>query len=86
MLLFPVMKRMEVAIARGENKGQTIGYTNVVREVVPMGVWTGEAKTFEVSLDKLSRGKRCDTYAAVLQTGTPAKPGVILGAAKAADF
>ena len=86
VLLFPVMKKMEVAIARGENKGQTIGYTNVVREVVTMGVWTGEAKTFEVSLDSLSRGKRCDTYAAVLQTGTPAKPGVILGAAKAADF
>ena len=30
-------KRTEVAIGRGENKGQTVTYTNVVREVVPLG-------------------------------------------------
>jgi hypothetical protein len=86
VFLFPVMKRMEVAIGRGENKGQTVTYTNVVREVVPMGTWKGEAKTFEVSIDQLSKGKRCDTYAAVLQAGGPGKPGVILGAVRAADF
>ncbi|MFO1150790.1 MAG: DUF1223 domain-containing protein [Alsobacter sp.] len=83
VLLFPIVKKMEVAIGRGENKGKTISYNNVVRSVVPLGVWHGEARTYEVPVASLGKGAACDTYAAILQVGGPSKPGVILGAAKA---
>lgn len=39
-----------VKIARGENRGRTITYYNVVRELVPIGMWSGEAR--EISLPR----------------------------------
>jgi hypothetical protein len=83
VLLFPIVRKMEVAIGRGENKGRTITYNNVVRSVVPLGVWHGESRTYEVPVSSLGKGSTCDTYAAILQVGGPGKPGLILGAAKA---
>lgn len=38
---------VEVPIRRGENAGRTISYSNVVRQLVPIGVWTGEPLTLE---------------------------------------
>jgi len=37
---------VEVAIRRGENAGHTLPYKNVVREMVRLGRWTGEAASF----------------------------------------
>lgn len=34
-------KTAEVAIKKGENAGRTLTYTNVVREMTPVGVWDG---------------------------------------------
>jgi len=34
----------KVKIGRGENSGRYLTYTNVVREFVPIGMWSGEAK------------------------------------------
>jgi hypothetical protein len=39
-------------ITAGENTGATITYTNVVRELRPIGTWTGEAKTFTADISK----------------------------------
>jgi hypothetical protein len=86
VLLLPVMRKMDVAIARGENKGRTLTYSNVVRNVVPLGVWKGEARTYELPVSSLHKGAGCDTFAAILQVGSTAKPGLILGAAKAPGF
>jgi hypothetical protein len=37
-----MVPRAVVDIARGENAGRTIAYTNVVRKIVPAGMWNGE--------------------------------------------
>ena len=39
---------VEVAIPRGENAGHTLPYKHVVREMVLLGKWRGEAATFPV--------------------------------------
>ena len=39
---------VEVAIPRGENAGHTLPYKDVVREMVLLGKWRGEAATFPV--------------------------------------
>ena len=39
---------VEVTIPRGENAGRTLPYKHVVREMVPLGKWQGEAASFPV--------------------------------------
>src|SRR3984957_813613 len=39
---------VEVTIPRGENAGHTLPYTHVVREMVLLGKWRGEAASFSV--------------------------------------
>jgi len=48
--LLPLVPRIVTRIARGENAGMEIEYRNVVRAVIPAGMWRGEAKS--VSLPK----------------------------------
>ena len=77
--LLRVLRTANVAIGRGENKGRSITYTNVVREAIALGEWSGGAAHFDAARPKLAEG---EALIAVLQTGTAAKPGAILGAAK----
>ena len=37
-----MVPRVVVDIERGENAGRTIAYTNVVRKIVPAGMWNGQ--------------------------------------------
>ena len=41
-----IPRTVEVAIPRGENAGRTLPYKDVVREMVLLGKWRGEAATF----------------------------------------
>jgi hypothetical protein len=41
-----IPRTVEVAIPRGENAGHTLPYQDVVREMVLLGHWHGEAATF----------------------------------------
>jgi hypothetical protein len=41
-----IPRTVEVAIPRGENAGHTLPYEDVVREMVLLGHWRGEAATF----------------------------------------
>jgi hypothetical protein len=68
-------------IGRGENKGHTISYANVVRGMVKLGDWLGRPARFEVPLDQARAGE-ADSYVVLVQTMSDAKPGAILGAAK----
>src|SRR4051812_15083499 len=77
--LLRVLRTANVAIGRGENKGRSVTYTNVVREAIPVGEWSGGSAHFDAARPKLAGG---EALIAVLQTGTAAKPGAILGAAK----
>jgi hypothetical protein len=81
--LCPVSDRVTVAIERGENKGKTITYHNVVRRWVKLGDWTGKAQTFSVPLKDVA-GAGIDSFAVLVQSGVAAKPGVVLGAARTA--
>jgi hypothetical protein len=54
LFLMPVTARAEVMIARGENRGKTISYANVVRDIHPVGEWTGEAMAINLPKAKLA--------------------------------
>ncbi len=83
--LCPVTGKARVKIGRGENRGRTIAYHNVVRRWVKLGDWNGKAQTFRVKLSDLPDAKfslaDIDHVAVLLQSGSKRNPGVILGAA-----
>lgn len=75
----PVARSQTVAIGRGENGGRSVTYVNVVRGWVRVAGWQGEARQFRVPLKDLQR-EGADQVAVLLQKGTPATPGRIIGA------
>jgi len=79
--VLPVLKEREVAIGRGENRGRSVTYANVVRGMTRAGFWSGAQAHFEVPLTK-ARPADADSYVVILQAGEQEKPGPILGAAK----
>lgn len=72
-----------VAIGRGENRGRTITYTNVVRDLVPLGTWTGEPTTLTVERSKAHGGGDADHCAVIVQRDEGGFPGAIIGASNA---
>jgi len=81
--LCPVSGRITVEIGRGENRGKTLTYYNVVRDWKKLGDWSGKAVTFSIPLSEVMT-KDIDTFAVLVQSGAASKPGVLLGAAKTA--
>ena len=70
-------KQVVVPVARGENAGRTIAYTNVVREMTPVGTWNGDKAVYTLpKADLMSRGH--EGCAVLLQSGMA---GPIIGAA-----
>lgn len=68
-------RRRAADIAKGENAGRRLAYTNVVRKVVPVADWNGAAKILDLPWDK-AWGEDC---AVIVQH---AESGAILGAAE----
>jgi hypothetical protein len=81
--LCPVSRAVAVGIGRGENRGHTITYTNVVRRWIKLGAWTGKSESFSVPVDAI-KSKGVDAVAVIVQGGSPDKPGLMLGASLAA--
>jgi hypothetical protein len=83
--LCPITGKAQVAIERGENRGHTLAYTNVVRRWVKLGDWSGTAETFSVPVAELADAdfslRDIDRVAVIVQSGVAAKPGLMLGAA-----
>jgi len=83
--LCPVTGKARVSIGRGENRGRTVVYHNVVRRWVKLGDWHGQAETFRVKLKTLPDARfsiaDIDRAAALLQSGSAQRPSMILGAA-----
>ena len=77
--LLRVLRTANVAIGRGENKGRSVTYTNVVREAIPVGQWSGGPMHFDAARPKLGEG---EAFVVLLQSETAGKPGPILAAAK----
>ena len=85
--LCPISGKVPVTIGRGENRGRTLTYTNVVRNWVKLGEWNGKAETFTLPVTNLAGDhyslKDIDHVVVLVQGGPDAKPGVMLGAATA---
>jgi hypothetical protein len=77
--IYGVKSAVPVAIGRGENAGRSITYYNVTRRFVKVGDWDGKAASWTIPADQI-RGDGVDCAAVLLQGGTTAKPGVMLGA------
>jgi hypothetical protein len=72
-----VADQVTVPITRGENSGKTLTYYNVVREITPVGMWTGKSMSVQFERASIARPdtNRC---AVLLQEG---QGGPIIGAA-----
>ena len=80
--VWALAKAVTVMITRGENKGRTVTYHNVMRRLVSLGPWNAATNRWTVPLRDLS-GDGIDSAAVLVQTGTPDKPSLMLGAAMA---
>ena len=78
--LCPLISAIAVAIGRGENRGRTVVYHNVVRGWRKLGDFAGAANTWSIPLSQIESGK-IDAAAIMVQQGTKEKPGPVLGAA-----
>src|SRR6202047_2485816 len=80
--LCPLSRSITVGIGRGENRGRSITYTNVVRRWVKLGTWSGKSETFTVPIDAI-KSAGIDAVAVMVQSGSTDKPGTRLGASSA---
>ncbi len=80
LYLVPFKTSVSVAIKRGENRGRTVTYHNVVSEMRPIGMWHGEAVDVELPLAEMQR-HGFDGCAVLLQADLKGLPGPIHGAA-----
>jgi hypothetical protein len=78
--LCPLLSAVAVSVGRGENRGRTLTYHNVVRAWRKLGDFAGTDATWSIPLSKIENGA-IDAAAVMVQEGTRDKPGVILGAA-----
>jgi hypothetical protein len=74
-----VHREASIKIERGENRGKTVKYVNVVRELNPIGMWSGKAVKHEISREAVAEPGN-ELCVVLLQVG---KAGPIIGAAKA---
>ena len=82
--LCPYASKVPVTIERGENRGHTLTYFDVVRRWVKLGDWTGKARSFTVPVSDVTKGESDIDHVAVLVQREPdGKPGLMLGAAAA---
>ena len=69
-----------ISIGRGENRGREVTYHNVVRNLLKVGDWNGNAGSWSVPLENISR-EGVDAAVVYVQDGNRDKPGAMLGAA-----
>ena len=75
IVMFKAEERVEVT--RGENRGKVLHYANVVRSIMPAGMWHGKALTLPLPAEELMV-EGADRCAALLQSDAN---GAIIGAA-----
>ncbi len=72
-----VQKSATIPVQRGENSGKTLTYTNIVRELIPVGTWNGKAMNLQLARTAIMRPET-EACIVFLQQG---KAGPILGSA-----
>lgn len=78
--LCPITKAVPVAIGRGENRGRSITYHNVVRDWVKLGTLSATQSSWNVPIAQI-KADGIDAAAVMVQEGSHDRPGIILGAA-----
>jgi hypothetical protein len=78
--LCPLAKAVPVAIGRGENRGHTITYHNVVRNWLKLGTLSATQSSWNVPIAQI-KAEGIDAAAVMVQEGSHDTPGIILGAA-----
>ncbi len=78
--LCPLAKAVPVAIGRGENRGRTVTYHNVVRNWLKLGTLSATQSNWNVPIAQI-KAEGIDAAAVMVQEGSHDKPGIILGAA-----
>jgi hypothetical protein len=76
-----VQKSVQVAVKGGENKGKTLTYYNVVRELTPVGVWNGRPATIRLARADIMRPETEELVVLIQEAST----GPIIGAARLGD-
>jgi len=79
--LLPLVPRLSVKILKGEIAGREIEYHNVVRKILPSGMWTGQAERITMPKNGVLPPE-CTGCVALLQKG---KVGPVLGASTWGD-
>ena len=80
--LCPFASTIPVTVERGENRGHTLTYYDVVRRWVKLGEFTGTAQSFTLPVADVTKGASDVDHVAVLVQREPeGKPGLMLGAA-----
>lgn len=73
-------RKVVVSVGKGENRGRELVYHNVVRKLIPVGMWNG--KKTRLSLPRYAGGKKAgDGCAVFVQVQHNDYPGPIVGAA-----
>ncbi len=81
--LCPLAKAIPVEIGRGENRGHSVTYINVVRGWIKLGEWKGEELVLSKPLSEVLAKGKFDAVAILVQGGKPEAPGSVYGAATA---
>ena len=81
--LCAVSKNVPVTITRGENRGHTVTYHNVVRRWLKLGDWSGMARNWSLPVSDVD-AEHPNSVAVLVQTREGNKPGRMLGASIAA--
>ncbi|WP_439544529.1 DUF1223 domain-containing protein [Hyphomicrobium sp.] len=76
-----VQKSVNVTIKGGENKGKTLTYYNVVRELTPVGLWNGRPATIRLARAAIMRPESEDLIVLIQEPDS----GPIIGAARLGD-
>lgn len=76
-----VQKTVTVTVKSGENKGKTLTYYNVVRELTPVGLWNGRPATIRLARAAIMRPESEDLIVLIQEPDS----GPIIGAARLGD-
>ena len=77
--MLAVTSKVDVQIAKGENKGATVSYSNVVRTWRNLGAWSGTPLKTSIPISEL-KAKGADAVVVMVQNGAENNPGAIRNA------
>ncbi len=66
-----VQKSGSVPIKRGENTGKSLTYTNIVRQLTPVGLWNGKPLTIQLAQAAVMRPETEDLIVLIQETDWP---------------